>query len=143
MLYGDPDALEKYDYKRTIEVYLDKEFKDAREAANWFCKEWERPKYNDPERGETAQKFYNNIIKNHQNNLTLNTKKQRNIIISRYTEPLNEKEVTNFDWNKFVKQVEEFLCKAEDKELNEEKERYYGQIIDKHKKRLAFRDEGR
>ena len=140
LLYGDPDI---YGDKRTIEAYLETDFKDAREAAMWFCEHWERPNYIDPNRGETAQKFYNNIIKNHQKNLTLNTKKQKNIILSSYTEQLNEKDVTNFDWNKFVKQVEEFLCKAEDKEIEEKKERYYGQIIEENKKGLAFRGEGR
>ena len=126
LLYGDPDP---YGDKRTIEAYLETDFKDAREAAMWFCEHWERPNYIDPNRGETAQKFYNNIIKNHQNNLTFNNKNQ----------------ITNYDWDNLLRQVNELLCKAEDKDvqINEEKERFYGQIIDRHKKRLAFRDEGR
>ncbi|MBR0427374.1 MAG: CHAP domain-containing protein [Clostridia bacterium] len=140
LLYGDPDT---YGDKRTIEAYLETDFKDAREAAMWFCEHWERPEYIDPNRGETAQKFYNNIIKNHQKNISFNKKNQKNIILSSYTKQLNEKDVTNFDWNKFVKQVEEFLCKAEDKEIEEKKERYYGQIIEENKKGLAFRSEER
>lgn len=151
LLYGDDDCFIEAG-KHTTQSFLETHFNTAYDASMWFQKKWERPRKDciSEKRGEDALKFYEAIsraTKKKNNDLTLRIEPNE---IRNLSKNHNFNKITDYNWDNLLRQVNELLCKAEDEEINEEdvkineeKERLYGQIIDEHKKGLAFRDEAR